>query len=300
MNFDIFENILYENIESLVHLIEKLSGNLFLIKKNYTSEYKYFFETLNFLTEINFIKVEKEKVFFTNEKKLSKDFIFLSSSKIKNYLICLKNYLQNFRQIKNHFFSFKPTKHYNIRTRFLRDFLISLDVIYMKEGEYIIKNTFIVDKINKKKFSPKDLVSLQENKRVLGEKAEKFIMLYEQNELKKLNSKLNPIHVALTDVSAGYDIKSFKKKNQIIKEVFIEVKAVSFSDFKFYFSTLEFETAIQYEEKYYIYLLPVDYSQPSGFDIKKLIVIGDIYKNIWLDKKNWNIESDGYLIRRKK
>ena len=33
MNFDIFENVLYENIENLVQMVEKFSGNFSIVKK---------------------------------------------------------------------------------------------------------------------------------------------------------------------------------------------------------------------------------------------------------------------------
>ena len=80
-------------------------------------------------------------------------------------------------------------------------------------------------------------------------------MAYEEKEVYKINKEFKPLHIALTDVSAGYDIQSIKLINDKIEKVFIEVKAVSLSDYKFYLSTLEYETARQYKEKYYIYLL---------------------------------------------
>ena len=122
-------------------------------------------------------------------------------------------------------------------------------------------------------------------------------MLYEEKEVYKINKQFKPVHIALTDVSAGYDIQSFKLVNDKIVKVFIEVKAVSHLDFKFYLSALEYATAMQHKEEYYIYLLPVDHSKSSGFDIKKLIIINNIHNNIF--KNNlWHSQSDGYLINK--
>ena len=81
-------------------------------------------------------------------------------------------------------------------------------------------------------------------------------------------------------------------------KIFIEVKAVSLSNYKFHLSVLEYQTAINLKEKYYIYLLPVDHSKPDNFDIENLLRINDLNKNIFNNKISWKLENDGYIVSK--
>ena len=96
------------------------------------------------------------------------------------------------------------------------------------------------------------------------------------------------IHIALKEI----DIK-IQKKN-----IYIEVKAVPHSNFQFHFSSSEYQTAYRLKNFYFVYLIPVDHSQPSSFDINALLKINNIHKNIF-ENKNWKVSEDGYLISKK-
>ena len=103
-------------------------------------------------------------------------------------------------------------------------------------------------------------------------------------------------HVALRDVSAGFDIQSYEKKKEKINKIYIEVKAVSKSNYKFYLSMQEKQTAIKFKDKYYIYLLPVDLSNPEKFNFEKLLKINNINNSIFKNKVDWKVENDGFVI----
>jgi len=103
----------------------------------------------------------------------------------------------------------------------------------------------------------------------------------------------------LNDVSAGYDIKSYMKKNNEIYEIFIEAKAVASSNYKFHLSVDEYQTALEFGDKYYLYLLPVDYSNSENFDYEKILIINNINKNIINKNSGWICENDGFLIYKK-
>jgi hypothetical protein len=109
-----------------------------------------------------------------------------------------------------------------------------------------------------------------------------------------------PIHISIRDVSAGYDILSFRKENDKVKEIYIEVKAVSLSDYQFHLSTSEYQTSIKFNPNYYIYLLPVDYSLTECFDLNSLLKINKIKENIFENKIDWKVLSDGHLITKNK
>ena len=105
-------------------------------------------------------------------------------------------------------------------------------------------------------------------------------------------------HTAKINVGAGYDIKSYdfllNDKKQINK--FIEVKAVSDVELKFYWSKNEINTAKLFRNKYYLYLLPVIKS--GKFDFSKLKMIQNPYNKVFKNK-GWNKIVEEYLISNK-
>jgi hypothetical protein len=138
------------------------------------------------------------------------------------------------------------------------------------------------------------------NQKILGNNAEKLILENEKSFLINSGIDKKPIHIAMEDVSAGYDILSFRKENDIIREIYIEVKPVSLSDYQFHLSTSEYQTALKFNSNYFIYLLPVDYSLYEGFDLNRVLRINNIKENIFENKIDWKVASDGYLITKNK
>ena len=61
-----------------------------------------------------------------------------------------------------------------------------------------------------------------------------------------------------------------------LKEIYIEVKAVSSSNYKFHLSPGEYQKATQNLENYFIYLLPVDHSIDEKFNYEKILKINNL------------------------
>ena len=130
----------------------------------------------------------------------------------------------------------------------------------------------------------------------MGDDAEKLIFKKEQEKVDQINPSLKVDHVALRDVSAGYDIQSFEKKDDRVEKIYIEVKAVSKSNYKFHLSVQEKQTANKLKDKYFIYLLPVDKSNPDKFEYNQLLKITNVDKSIFQNKLEWKVENDGFII----
>lgn len=292
MNFELFQNIDYKNIINLYTITQEYSGNLELIKKIYSRNNKYLNENLNFLINIKFFEINENHINVLG--KIDKELIFSLISNQPNYAICIKNYLLNFQEDINGSYIFKPDGYYNILTSHLRNFLITIEYIKNINSSYIILDKSLLIKFQTKEFSPKQLEKMLADQQSLGLAAEKVVINYEERRIRKFNNNLKLDHVSLRDVSAGYDIQSYEGKDKI----FIEVKAVSLSNYKFHLSVLEFQTAINLKEKYYIYLLPVDHSKPDNFDIENLLRINDLNKNIFNNKISWKMENDGYIVSK--
>ena len=298
MSYELFEKIDYKCLADL-HEICKQIKHTELVKIEYSKKNKYLRESLNFLIDINFLRINGNNILIDNLDENSFDkVLFTKISKKSDYGQCLKEYLLNFTD-KDGLYTFEPDSLYNNLSSDLRNFLISSKKIDYKNGSYIILDNSLLRLVKNKEFSPSELEKILRDKKQLGDDAEKLIFKKEQEKVSQINSSLKVDHVALRDVTAGYDIQSFDKHDDKIEKIYIEVKAVSKSNYKFHLSMQENQTANKFLDKYYLYLLPVDLSNPEKFDYKKLLKIQNINKTIFKNKKEWIIEEDGYVVSRK-
>lgn len=95
-----------------------------------------------------------------------------------------------------------------------------------------------------------------ERKKQIGEKGENLTMIYETNRLAGLRDLAHMIEqTSLVDSHAGYDIASFDgAHSKDIHDRFIEVKATTSRQPKFYCTRNEVCKAKEYGAKYWIYL----------------------------------------------
>ena len=296
MNFELYENINYSNLKTLIDLSKVSPGKLSLIKNNYLRNNQYFQESFNFLVNIELFIIKNNSIVLNYESNKNLEQAILDKiKKQSDYSASIKNYLLNFYKDENGDLSFRPSGSYNIASSDLRNFLITLNFIKYDNERYILLDENVLTQFKKKEFSPDQLKNKITNQELLGLKGEKVIVDYETKRIKLFGEHLMVDHVSLRDVSAGYDIQSYEGNEKI----FIEVKAVSLSNYKFHLSTNEYQTAINLKDKYYLYLLPVDYSKPEKFDIDRIVKINNIKDNIFLNKNSWNIDNDGYVISKK-
>ena len=296
MNFELYENINYSNLKTLIDLSKVSPGKLSLIKNNYLRNNQYFQESFNFLVNIELFIIKNNSIVLNYESNKNLEQAILDKiKKQSDYSASIKNYLLNFYKDENGDLSFRPSGSYNIASSDLRNFLITLNFIKYDNERYILLDENVLTQFKKKEFSPDQLKNKITNQELLGLKGEKVIVDYETKRIKLFGEHLMVDHVSLRDVSAGYDIQSYEGNEKI----FIEVKAVSLSNYKFHLSTNEYQTAINLKDKYYLYLLPVDYSKPEKFDTERLFKINNIKDNIFLNKNLWNIDNDGYVISKK-
>jgi hypothetical protein len=124
--------------------------------------------------------------------------------------------------------------------------------------------------------------------------AEKAVIDLELGRLTYISITPNEIeHISLQNALAGYDIKSFENyydsRSRRI-ERYIEVKAVSVDDYKFYWTRTEMGIAKVFGEKYFLYLLPVVAN--NTFDFEKLLIINNPFRNICLDQMEWTKQEE--------
>lgn len=298
MKNDIFKNIKIKNILSLINLLKTDPQNMSFIEENYLYFNNYFTETLNFLIELGLIQKKEHKIFVKRIGEL-KDQI-LKSLIMKNKIsLTVSEYLSYFKKDSDKQISYFPSYQQNLKTSYIRNFLMDLGIIENKANKIIFKGPEEILKKLNHQISPYELKKILKKKEEIGLKAEHVIINYEKAKLKELKIDLNIEHIAQKDVSAGYDIISYRKSGNKIIKIFIEVKAVSIFNYEFYLSELEYSTALKKKENYFLYLLPVDYSRENNFNLNKLKIVNNIEKQIFLNETNWNIFNSNYRINKK-
>lgn len=193
-----------------------------------------------------------------------------------------------------------------VRFKSIRNILMELDVISydINSRVYSISDEFKSHVLELLSFdkggatTPGQLRELISQNEKIGRDAELAVIQYEKDRLAKYPHLANAIeHVADKNTNMGYDIKSFElPKSSKKKDRFIEVKAVSSTDYKFYWSRNEIEAASKYATRYYLYLLPVD--RKNSFNFKDLRVIAKPYNEVFLNSEKWVKTVERYLFYR--
>ena len=211
-------------------------------------------------------------------------------------------YLEKF-SVFNDKYIFEPHISENLHFSNLRNLLIELELIsYNSEGKfYEITEKYIpffVDIIKEHSISPEKLKKIIEEQEKIGKCAELEVIEFEKSRLSSYKNLVSAIiHKSLEDSAAGYDIKSFtlSEESEII-ERFIEVKAISSLEKKFYLTRNELEISKKQGLNYYLYLLPA--IGKNRFDLANLEIIQDPSNKIF-NGQNWKIECEQFLINKR-
>jgi hypothetical protein len=146
--------------------------------------------------------------------------------------------------------------------------------------------TFIAAK-NVLPTSPLEFQAIIRAREELGGKAELEVLKFERARLRSYSGLVKRIkHVASENVGSGYDVLSFTElaNRSGFSDRLIEVKAVSPTDLKFFWSRNEIETARIHGQNYFLYLVPVS---KDGLDIQRVKIIQNPFKRVYLDNKLW-------------
>ena len=223
------------------------------VKTVYQRRAQHYDDVLELLASLKLVNLSQPKLSITRKSKKFVSNTKVNKSKLKIELIdnltksrtdistYANHYLQLFEKDKKYFI-YKPILSENIKYSCIRNLFTELGVVkYNSEKSYyyLTKSYDHLSQkhIKKKVFTPRQLRQLNEDNEKIGLLAEKEIMKYEKNRLSGYQSYVKKIkHIALTNVSAGYDISSFEiPKNNVSAEArYIEVKAVSIDSYQFY------------------------------------------------------------------
>ncbi len=286
----VFLNILRESQQPTLNYLQGKFKNFFT----------GFEDVLLFLIDMGLIKINDNKIKLKDDLSLNKNELtdsllkiifsnpFYRKSELAKFI--------NFFVFKSGEYWFSRDKKLRLKTSGIRNFLINLGfLVYDKEND----NYFISKKgigylsiiLSKQNLTPRALFKKLKDIEELGIAAEEVVLKYEKSRLKKFPALLKKIrHISKEKVNAGYDIQSYSLKLGSEKPHlrYIEVKAVSELDKKFYWSRNEIAVAENLGDEYYLYLVPV--KAKNKFDIKNLVIVQNPYEKVLRNKDKWNSE----------
>lgn len=282
-------------------LAEAEVRNVSNIKRKYLERGLSFDETLSFLEDLKIVKNNSNELIPSKSFSLTHDSLdefrkkFLLTLLSANGYISdvLQDFLLNF-QTENDKIYFKATELQKIKFSDTRNLLLELEFISISADNttYFINPDFadlFVKQFISRKLSPESLKKKQAENESIGLTEEKAVIEFELKRLAAISVLQNEIeHTSLDNVLAGYDIKSFEDyldSNSKRIDRFIEVKAVSLDDYKFYWSKTEIQIAKVFGEKYYLYLIP--FVSNDTFALDKMIIKRNPFKSVYSNEQEW-------------
>lgn len=306
-----FNKILWEQILIFCRVLQSSSSsNSETIERWYKTEASNFKETLDFFRDLEIIKVVDHKILSAATFKKG---IALSDECIRQFFLgtlfenennrtkYFGDFFNNF-ELRGNEYEFSPNLHERLKYSGIRNFLISLGVLELEPGgnRYKATKELFPCLLDRGRVLPyNEFIKRIRSIEALGRAAELLILDSEKRKFRKTPTLLRGIrHVSLENVTAGYDIKSFEKcKNGGWLPKFIEVKAISESDWRFYWSKNEISKAKQMGESYYLYLLPV--KSGATLNISLLRQIKDPYREVFQNTAIWAQEIEMVAFYKK-
>jgi hypothetical protein len=292
------------NLQKIIVFLETIktvqSPSISFVTKKFQNTFNGFNDILAFSVMTGIVEILdnklKLKYKLPTEKNDFKDFLlkaifkntFYRESELERFINCFV--------VKNKQYWFSADRKIRLKTSGIRNFLIDIGFLGYSEknDNYFVSEkgfTYLSLILNQKNLTPYELSKKLKSIEELGVLAEQVILKYEKSRLKKFPQLLSQIkHISQGKVNAGYDIQSYTFKSNITESTprYIEVKAVSELDNKFYWSRNELAVAENLGNEYYLYLLPVKANK--SFDIKNLLIIQNPHKKVFKNKDEWKSE----------
>ena len=305
-----FDKISWQQILTLCKVINSsLSLDLETISRWYNSESTNFKDTLEFLENIEVVKIKNNKLLLNlalkqiieiDSKSIKQFFIEMLFREESNMVKYFGDFFDSFEPSKDSY-KFEPTTQKRLKYSGIRNFLIDLGVLQFEpnNNSYFVRMELATYLSYKNKLFTYDRFEKRiKSEKELGLTAELLIYELEKNKFKnKKHVQKKVRHISLENVMAGYDIRSYEiQKDKRIVPKYVEVKAVSQDDWKFYWSKNEISKAKHLRESYYLYLVPV--KNGTSIDVTASLQIKDPYRKVFLNKKKWmqEIETISFLI----
>jgi len=310
---DPFRGVRPQQISFVLQLLHESSlRTLDFIQRKYEERFINFRETLAFMESLNLVKKVDETLEITNMEVIPKE-LCADVQKFNRFILRLITTSQNLysQAIRAYLRTFRMEGKQCIRDAMpsdismvadTRNFLMDISAIRFIHGtsRYILDegflDIFLAAHSSGKGISPEALKQSLKYLDEFGSLAEEHVLAYEKSVVgPDLVDEVQ--HVALRDVTLGYDILSARKtETRNLSQRFIEVKAVSSRDHRFFWTPNEVATAEMLREHYYLYLLPFE---KKTFKIDWLMMIKDPYLEVIQKGTEWTVRKNIIECRRR-
>jgi len=295
MSIDLIE-IRWEQILILLHVIQASSSkNIDTIQRWYGLKSTDFYGTINFLRDINLLKLVDGEVKLLSEFKIISTDQGLKNLVVTTLINCNSDLNKYFGDFLIYFeenqgiYSLSQTLKDRLTNSGPRNFFISLGLLQFDSitNRYIASSEMstIIQGAHRP-LSYRSFKTRIKQEEILGYNAEILILRAEKEKLHRhpdLQKKI--VHMSQVDVTAGYDIRSFSEQNGSFIKKYIEVKAVSKNDFRFFWSRNEINKSKIFGDLYYLYLIPI--SDRGEFETDNLKEIMNPYERVFKDNDSW-------------
>ncbi len=187
---------------------------------------------------------------------------------------------------------------FKLEAAIFRNMLIELDAMSMNEAnEFVFRKEFEhifakQIKLYRKQISQEKLLEELAEKQRIGAEGELFVLKFEKSRLVNHPKIENVRIISDIDVSAGYDIISYKERNSVKFDRYIEVKTFVGSP-HFFWSSNEIKQARLRREQYFIYL--IDYNKINQPDYEPEM-ISDPFESIFNNSSDWLLNVSSYEV----
>lgn len=313
----VFDSLSFHSIQTLVQVLATTkSGDLDFARSKHQATADGFEAALEFLSETKLVQVKSNAVVRTTLFAKLANKPFDDDDFLRSYLIELTlnsrgaiagevhSYLSRFR-VSGNALEYSPTTRRRLSESGVRNLLIEFGMVEYDDARklYSISDRYshhLANQPQPSRCTPKELDYVLNKRKAVGEAAELEILDYEKGRLSEFPELLENLqHTAAIDAGAGYDIRSYETEQGGDEPIprYIEVKAVSLTDFKFHWSKNEIDKAKQSGRQYYLYLLPV--VSHNVFDIAGLEIISNPYCKVFMNDEDWNKQEEHYSLWKK-
>lgn len=283
------------------------------VETAYNERARNFVETLQFLKEMNWVKVRHGELDLSDagsaaiaavqdDEEIRKRLIEALIAEVSPYRADLADYLLRF-SLSGSNLAYRPTLLERLQQSPLRNFLMDIRAVTYRAADdtYLLEEDvtdLYVWAINFRRSTSKEMLQFDaKRKEQLGYAAEIAILEYEKGRVgARWAHKVE--HVSAERPFACYDVKSVTVRSGDVVPRYIEVKAVPLDSYQFYWTRSEVEVAQLLKEKYFLYLLPVSTSR--GFDLKRVLIVDDPYISVYQNSEAWQIEENVIICRKMK
>ena len=309
---DALANLDLKQIEFLLRALSQLTmRQRRLVEAYYTESAPNFGSTLQFLTNIGWIREEEGVLSLTkggyeasqlnaNVDDIRPKLVQTMIEKNSPYRKVFASYFNKFKDANGDFL-YHPSFLDRIRESNVRNFVMELGLVTYRsvDGAYVLEGNGVdlhIWSAVERSVSRKQFQAKTEKKTELGFQAELAVLDYEKTRVgSDWASRVE--HISATKPFACYDIKSISTENGRVLDRYIEVKAGAPDVHRFYWSATEMEAARALRLKYFLYLLPA--FGANDFDLKKMLIVQDPIVSVYENHEEWEIEENVILCKQK-